>query len=90
MDVKTAIKYGDSSPSSPGSLSSTQISRFYGSLFRKIFQQVHVDDVARAIWHTIEHGEPGGIYNLADAADSCQYCIGDFLHYLPRDYLVDP
>ena len=31
---------------------------------------VHVDDVARGIWHVCLHGRQGEIYNLADKEDT--------------------
>ena len=31
---------------------------------------VHVDDVARALWHLAQHGALGQIYNLVDKSDS--------------------
>jgi len=33
---------------------------------------VHVDDVARALWHLSKNGKPGEIYNLADSYGSDQ------------------
>lgn len=33
---------------------------------------VHVSDVSCAIWHLAEHGEIGGVYNLADKGDTSQ------------------
>jgi nucleoside-diphosphate-sugar epimerase len=36
---------------------------------------VHVDDVARALWHVALHGKPGAAYNVADKADSTQDSI---------------
>lgn len=36
---------------------------------------VHVNDVARALWHVALHGEQGAIYNVADPADSTQGTI---------------
>lgn len=33
---------------------------------------VHVNDVSCAIWHLAEHGEIGGVYNLADKGDTSE------------------
>lgn len=33
---------------------------------------VHVSDVSCAIWHLAEHGEIGGVYNLADKGDTSE------------------
>ena len=34
---------------------------------------VHVDDVARALWHLAQHGALGQIYNLVDKGDSSAF-----------------
>jgi len=31
---------------------------------------VHVDDVAKALWHLTDHGDNGAIFNLADESDT--------------------
>lgn len=40
---------------------------------------VHVDDVARAVWHAAERAPPAAIFNLADAADSTQGSVTDMI-----------
>jgi hypothetical protein len=35
--------------------------------------QVHVQDVAAAMWHVALKGTPGAIYNLADYADTSKF-----------------
>jgi hypothetical protein len=45
---------------------------------------VHVRDVCGAIWHLLQQGKPGDIFNLADKTDTDQGKISDFLGILFR------
>lgn len=40
---------------------------------------VHVDDVAKALWHLCTHGENGAVYNLADKSNTDQELVNRHL-----------
>ena len=43
---------------------------------------VHVEDVARALWHVALHGARGRVYNVADKGDSTQESINMLVRLL--------
>jgi len=84
--VRPAIVYG------PGDISGITPRIICGAVYKQLGEKmeflwdkdlkintVHVRDVATALWHLISHGEPGGVYNLADTGDTDQGEIAKIL-----------
>lgn len=48
------------------------------------FNRIHVDDIVRALWASMQASTPGAIYNLADDAPAAQADVMAYAHQLLR------